>query len=50
MNEGSSLSLRWRIAWLMFLAGLIIYWDRSTFSISAPLAGRDLNFGLSEMG
>ena len=42
--------LRWLLVWLMFLAGMINYMDRSAISVAAPLVAKDLNLSPAQLG
>ncbi|MEJ1978688.1 MAG: MFS transporter [Acetobacteraceae bacterium] len=45
-----STRIRWIIAGLLFVAGVINYLDRSTLSVVAPLLTRDLGLSPGQMG
>lgn len=42
--------LRWQMAAMLFIAGIINYLDRSALSVAAPLVSRDLKLGPGAMG
>jgi MFS transporter, ACS family, hexuronate transporter len=42
--------MRWLIAGLLFLAGLVQYLDRSALSIAAPLVSKDLGLDPAQLG
>ncbi|HWA80448.1 MAG TPA: MFS transporter [Acetobacteraceae bacterium] len=42
--------LRWQMASLLFLAGIINYLDRAALSVAAPLVSRDLHLGPGALG
>lgn len=42
--------LRWQVALLLFIAGIINYLDRSALSVAAPLVMRDLGLGPADLG
>jgi len=41
---------RWWIAWLLFFAGLINYFDRTIISVALPVIGAELHLGPARMG
>jgi MFS transporter, ACS family, D-galactonate transporter len=43
-------SRRWTIVWLLFIASLINYLDRSSISLALPLIGKELHLGPESKG
>jgi MFS family permease len=41
---------RWQLVFLLFLAGMVNYLDRSALSVAAPLVSRDLGLGPADLG
>lgn len=41
---------RWELVFLLFLAGVVNYLDRSALSVAAPLVTRDLDLSPSDLG
>jgi ACS family hexuronate transporter-like MFS transporter len=41
---------RWQLVFLLFLAGVVNYLDRSALSVAAPLVTRDLDLSPSDLG
>jgi ACS family hexuronate transporter-like MFS transporter len=41
---------RWQLVFLLFLAGVVNYLDRSALSVAAPLVSRDLGLGPADLG
>jgi MFS transporter, ACS family, hexuronate transporter len=42
--------IRWQVAFLLFIAGIINYLDRSALSVAAPLMTRDLGLSPADLG
>src|SRR5438309_9579167 len=41
---------RWQVVFLLFLAGVVNYLDRSALSVAAPLVTRDLSLTPADLG
>jgi MFS transporter, ACS family, D-galactonate transporter len=50
LPAGVTNARRWTVVWLLFLASLINYLDRSTISFALPLISRDLHLGPETKG